>query len=280
MREAKQKNKIAHLGIKSNKKGKTNIEIYGEEKAFKIKEKVINDHRNDWRKGKTYEEMYGEEKATEMKLKLSLRIGEKSPNYGKISKRKGKTNKEIFGEEKALKISNKISESGKGRIPYSKGKTYEEIFGKEKSIELKKKNRDIQKNASTKSGKTYEEFYGYNNAIDIKSKQRLSAIKRIIRNLEKGGQMQPGYNPNGCEYFNMLMKKTNTIIQHAENGGEYYIEKIGRWIDGYDKENNIAYEFDEKRHFNADGSLKEKDIQREQEIKSVLKCKIIRIKAF
>lgn len=238
------------------------------------------DHRNDWRIGKTYEEMYGKEKAAEMKLKRSLRVGKSAPTYGKESNKKGKTNKELYGEEKALEISLKISESGKGRIPYSKGKTFEEIFGKDKAIELKEKNRDIQRKSSTKAGKTYEEYYGYNNAINIKAKQRLSAIKKIIKNLDKGGQIRPGYNPDGCKYFDMLMEKTNTFIQHAENGGEYYIEKICRWVDGYDKENNIVYEFDEKRHFNADGSLKEKDIQREQEIKSALKCEIIRIKSF
>ena len=109
--EANQKNRIAHLGVKSNKKGKTNIELYGEEKAAKIKEKFINSHGNDWRKGKTYEEMYGEEKAIEMKENAKSRfIGNNNPNYGKSSKRKGKTYEEIFGKEKASEISKKKEE--------------------------------------------------------------------------------------------------------------------------------------------------------------------------
>jgi len=92
--------------------------------------------------------------------------------------------------------------------------------------------------------------------------------------------MVPGYNPNGCEIFNKLMEQTNTFIQHAENGGEFFIKELGYWVDGYDQINNIIYEFDEKRHFNPDGSLKDKDIQRENEIKNFLKCNFVRIKSF
>ena len=39
-------------------------------------------------------------------------------------------------------------------------------------------------------------------------------------------------------------------LRHAMNGGEYYIKELGYWVDGYDKENNIIYEFDEHQHFN------------------------------
>jgi len=62
------------------------------------------------------------------------------------------------------------------------------------------------------------------------------------------------------------------------NGGEYYIKELGCWLDGYDKVNNVAYEYDEKYHFDKDGNLKEKDIKRQKEIEKILKCKFIRIK--
>ena len=42
--------------------------------------------------------------------------------------------------------------------------------------------------------------------------------------------------------------------------------------------NNIVYEYDEKHHFNSDGILKEKDIQRQREIEEFLGCTFIRIK--
>ena len=91
--------------------------------------------------------------------------------------------------------------------------------------------------------------------------------------------MKPFYNPKACEYFNQLMEQTGTHIQHVENGGEYYIKELGYWVDGYDKENNIIYEYDEEQHFNHDGTLIEEDIKRQQEIEEYHpECKFIRIK--
>lgn len=271
----------------NHKAGKTYEELYGIEKAKEMKLKKSLAFRGDknpnfgdnHREGKTYEELYGIEKANQMKEQKKISFsGENNPNFGKDSHRKGKSITEEYGEERALEISNKISKSGIGRIPYNKGKTFEEIFGEEKAKELKKKNSEIQKEKSTKLGKTYNEYYGYTKSTLIKRKQRISAIKRLINNISNGGQIQPRYNPTGCDYFDKIMEQTNTFIQHAQNGGEYNIKELGYWVDGYDIENNIVYEFDEKRHFNSDGSLKDKDIQRQKEITDFLNCEFIRIK--
>ena len=45
------------------------------------------------------------------------------------------------------------------------------------------------------------------------------------------------------------------------------------YIDGYDKNNNIAYEVDEQHH----KYQKEYDMMREEKIKNILGCKFIRI---
>ena len=108
--------------------------------------------------------------------------------------------------------------------------------------------------------------------------RRLSTIKRIEDNKLNGYQLYPNYNKNACEIFDKIMIKENIFIQHAMNLGEYYIKELGYWIDGYDKQNNVVYEFDEKHHFNKHGELKEKDKIRQQEIENILKCKFIRIK--
>ena len=108
-------------------------------------------------------------------------------------------------------------------------------------------------------------------------KRRLRHIKRIEENKNNGYQLVPAYNKDGCEIFDNIMKEKNIHIQHAMNGGEYYIKELGYWLDGYDKENNIVYEFDESHHF-IKGLLKEKDITRQQEIEKYLKCEFIRIK--
>lgn len=53
------------------------------------------------------------------------------------------------------------------------------------------------------------------------------------------------------------MKDSNFFIQHAENFGEFYIKELGYYVDGYDKENNIVYEWDEKWHYKK-GLLRDK----------------------
>jgi hypothetical protein len=115
-------------------------------------------------------------------------------------------------------------------------------------------------------------------AIDImKLKVRLKIIERIRNNKFNGYQMTPSYNKKACKIFDEISKNENNHIQHAMNGGEYYIEKLGYWLDGYDIINNVAYEYDEKHHFKK-GQLSEKDIDRQNEIENFLKCKFIRIK--
>lgn len=74
------------------------------------------------------------------------------------------------------------------------------------------------------------------------------------------------------------MLENNTFIQHALNGGEYHVKELGYWVDGYDRENNIVYEWDEKHHYDVYGNLLERDLNRQKEIEDYLKCRVIRIK--
>jgi len=155
-----------------------------------------------------------------------------------------------------------ISEASKGKIPWNKGLT------KETHLSLRIVSEKM-KNNKNGSGKRSEE---------TKRKLRLAIIKNLERDKFNGGQASPWYNSDGCKYFNLLMEQTNTYIQHAQNGGEFYIKELGYWVDGYDKENNIIYEYDEEHHY-ENGILRKKDIQRQKEITEYLNCKFIRIKA-
>jgi hypothetical protein len=110
---------------------------------------------------------------------------------------------------------------------------------------------------------------------ETRLKKRLMRIKQI--EFQKG-KISPNYNKKACEYFDNLMIEENIKIQHALNDGEFYIKELGYWVDGYDKESNTVYEYDEKRHFDKNGTLKERDIKRQIEIENFLNCKFIRIK--
>jgi len=107
-------------------------------------------------------------------------------------------------------------------------------------------------------------------------KNRLRRIKEIERDKFNGNQLIPSYNPKACEIFDKISLKENIHIQHAMNGGEFYIKALGYWVDGYDDENNTVYEFDEKYH-NSE-KQRNKDFIREQELINFLECKFIRIK--
>ena len=114
--------------------------------------------------------------------------------------------------------------------------------------------------------------------IENKRKMRISAINQLKNKYRES--FAPNYNKIACKYFDdlMLENKNTFFIQHAENGGEYHIKELGYWVDGYDKENNIVYEYDERKHFDVNGNLSERDIIRQKEIENFLKCKFIRIK--
>lgn len=114
-------------------------------------------------------------------------------------------------------------------------------------------------------------------AINIMSlKVRLKMIERINNNKFNGHQMTPSYNKKACKIFDEICEKENIHIQHAMNGGEYYIKELGYWLDGYDILNNTAYEFDEKYHFTKDKIIKDRN--RQEKIEKFLKCKFIRLK--
>jgi hypothetical protein len=138
--------------------------------------------------------------------------------------------------------------------------------GKKMTAEHRKKWEESLRN--TKFGKSPDEM--------TRRKLRESFLRKLT---EINKNFHPSYNKSGCEYFNKLMSETGINIQHAENGGEFHIKELGYWVDGYDRENNTVYEWDEKLHY-TNGELREKDRMRQKEIEDFLNCKFIRIKGF
>lgn len=106
-----------------------------------------------------------------------------------------------------------------------------------------------------------------------RKKHRTSILNFIEKN---HGGIRPMINPHACKIITEYGIKNGYKFQHGLNGGEYYIKKLGYFVDGYDKENNIVFEYDESHHFNKNNTLKNKDIIRMNEIINFLKCKFIR----
>ena len=69
---------------------------------------------------------------------------------------------------------------------------------------------------------------------------------------------QCNYNENACKFIDELNIKNNWRLQHAMNGGEIHVGPYS--LDGYDKNLNIAFEYDENRykHTSIKGQLRDK----------------------
>ena len=113
---------------------------------------------------------------------------------------------------------------------------------------------------------------------DRKRKARISTIDRLNRTYGKYATMIARSSPNACKFMDEYGKKSGYSFRHALNGGEVYIEYLGYFVDGYDKDRNVVFEYDEPRHYykNGNGKLKLKDINRMNEIRNHLHCKFIR----
>lgn len=124
-----------------------------------------------------------------------------------------------------------------------------------------------------KSGKTNPSFLNKSHTENTKEKIRKSTIDYISNLNDK---CIARYSKTACEYIDKLNIQNNWNLQHAENGGEVQI--FGYFLDGYDKELNIVFEYDEPYHYidKYNNILCEKDITRQNYIIKKLNCKFYR----
>lgn len=111
----------------------------------------------------------------------------------------------------------------------------------------------------------------YGNKWSKKQKTRMREIS--VKKYIERGYILTNYNPNACKYFDRLSKEKKWNLQHAENGGEVVVN--GYFLDAYDKDRNIVVEYDEPNHF-LGGKLKQKDVDRMNEIKQTMGCTFYR----
>jgi hypothetical protein len=117
----------------------------------------------------------------------------------------------------------------------------------------------------------------------VKGKPHTDATKRILR--EKmidyiknvgNGKFGEHFSEKGCKYIDFLNEKNGWHLVHAKNGGEKQV--CGYFLDGYDEKLNIAFEYDEPKHYTDvyNNILCERDIKRQKEIIEELGCKFYR----
>lgn len=139
---------------------------------------------------------------------------------------------------------------------------------------------------SRKESRTlHEKYCEYNpNKIDNPRKgkphteeQNSKNRKAVIEKYEKIGiAFCPNVSIKGCNYIDDLNLKFGWNLQHGLNGGEVEID--GYFLDGYDKERNIVFEYDEPFHYKdiENNILEDKDIKRQQYLIKKLNCDFYR----
>jgi hypothetical protein len=241
------------IGKSPHNKDKTNKELYGEEKAIEISKKKSQSSlgRVGYWSGKKHSEET-KKKMIESALKRKP-VSEETKEKLRLSN----TGKKLSDDHKRkLSISRRKRPSASEE---TRNKISQSSTGRHHSEETKEKLREIAHNISE----------------ETRYKMRCAANKNLQKRSKFGERVIPSFNFKACEFFDKLSLETETHIQHAMNGGEFKIREF--FVDGYDEINNIVYEYDELQHFNIDGTLKNKDIQRQREIEKYLQCKFIRI---
>lgn len=105
------------------------------------------------------------------------------------------------------------------------------------------------------------------------SRDKIRVAKSILHGYIDSG---PLYNRKSIKYIDELNDKMGWNLQHAENGGEKTC--AGYYIDAYDKDLNIAFEYDEPKHYTdwRTNILRDYDIHRMKRIKELLGCTFYR----
>jgi len=211
-------------------------------------------------------------KATE-ETKQTLKIASqkrwaKESEHEKMSKAQKKRfeNSEVWNTGSTKKTDKRLKKLGE-----KSSKTKKENFISGKTVTWNKGKTDIyseeslEKMSKARKGISFEKQYGKEKADEIKRKLRVARIEQIERN---GGCSQ-AYNLDACEYFKLFDEKNNTHGQYAVYGsGEYLVKGLGYFLDYINHGLKIIIEIYEPQHFNRDGTLRKKDVIREQEIKA------------
>lgn len=89
----------------------------------------------------------------------------------------------------------------------------------------------------------------------------------------RGGQF---FSEVACRFMDAWGRSNGYKFEHAMNGKE--LQVAAYWVDGYDSEKNVIFEYDEPHHYNKKGfgNLRKKDILRMERIQSETKCIFIR----
>lgn len=203
--------------------------------------------KSSWNKGLT--------KDTDIRVKKAGRNISKALEGRKLSEEhKQNVSKGSLGKSK--------SEEAKQHMRKSRSEKAKQNMRKSKSEKHKQHMRD-----NAKININYG-MKNKNHSKETKQNMRISAIKYIK---ETCGGIRPNIGRNEKHFLDEIELSNNIKIRRDK-------WTCGYKLDGYCEELNLAIEVDEKVHFDFDGNLRPKDIERQKSIEQKLGCKFLRIR--
>ena len=217
--------------------------------------------KNGWihRKRSGYiHHMMGKYHSEETKQKMVLAKQKYNPWLGKH-----------HSEETKQKMSDKWKQTPRNMLPvileaikYNTGKVHSIEHNKRISDAIKGK-----KHSDETKSKICQKLTGIVRREDTKEKLRILRLQQIS---DQG--VVRCFNKNACDFIDAFGIKRGFSFIHGNNGGEIMLN--GYMVDGYDKERNIVFEYDEDKH--EAFKQKMKDLKRTDRIISKIGCKILR----
>lgn len=137
-----------------------------------------------------------------------------------------------------------------------------------KCQETRKKNHEL------------EQWVSWNKGVPETEEHKEAIRQGTIKYLKESGQIDlhapKRISLKSKKFIEELNKEKGWNLQHGYNQGEF--EVGGYFLDGYDKEKNIAFEYDEPYHYInwSKNILKEKDLKRQEFIIKKLNCAFYR----
>lgn len=264
-----------------------------------VRSRFVHGHSSKLRKGKTLEKIFGVKKAKKIKK------GASKAHLGKASWIKGltkETDKRVkkISKTKKIRCNTKKFKEKMGSIlknnwanPNSKynskefrrknSKAKEKAHADPNSIYnskvFRKKKSNIMKNLHANPSSKYnskefkEKHIKTCSTKNFRKEMRNIAIKRIERQKFNGEPLKPATG----KYETQILNSLESCFYPYKILRQYRV--VGHFLDGYCLALNLAIEVDEPRHFDIDGKLKKRDIERQKEIEEELKCRFLRIQA-
>lgn len=185
-------------------------------------------------------------------------------NFGHLRKHKitMKEFKETFPNQicelkKSLETRKKQSESGK--IAQNNPEVKEKL-------RLKRIGRIVRQETRKKTSLSNIGKHNFNHSRESIKKIRIKRIEQI----QKNNGIIPNYNKEAIEVFKCFDEQNNTQGRYAVYGnGEFYIKELGYFLDYFNDDLKIIIEWNEKHHYSEDGTLREKDLIRQNEIQKI-----------